>query len=183
MDSSRYIASTKSWLKNIVIGLSLCPFAREPHENNRIRFVVSRCLSEEELIDELVKECEYLDKHSEVETTLLICSQLFENFFDFNDFLYWAEQALDQHHWRGIYQLASFHPEYQFADTHKEDQSNYTNRSPFPTLHILREDSLSEAIEGFPNPEKIPEDNIAKLQLMSPEKIKRYFSYLLTRQF
>lgn len=168
----------KHWLQDVVIGLQLCPFAKLPFQKQRIKFLVSHAETEEDLIEALIDECRYLDNNEETETTLIICANALNNFFDFGQFLSWANSSLKNNHWKGIYQLANFHPDYQFSGCEYDDPQNLTNRAPFPILHLLREKSLSKILEKYPEPEKIPEKNIETMQNMSDSDKKKYFAYL-----
>ncbi|NQV73815.1 DUF1415 domain-containing protein [bacterium] len=156
----------------MVIGLNLCPFARKEWVQKRVRLVVSEARSEDELLLVLQKECDELTAHPEIETTLLIHPWVLEDFWDYNQFLDGVDNMLIDNELEGIYQVASFHPNYQFAGTEPDDVENATNRSPFPVLHILREESLERAIASFPDPELIPERNIALLQSMGKERVE-----------
>jgi len=171
-------AACERWLKEVVIGLQLCPFAKAPFQKKQIRFVPSEATTEEQLINELIEECQYLNRDQETETTLLICPELLSDFFDFCQFIQWAESTLKKQGWQGIYQLAHFHPDYCFTGCHPDDAQNLTNRSPYPILHILREASLEKALEHFEAPESIPEKNIQTMNAMSEADKRRYFNYL-----
>ena len=168
----------EQWLQDIVIGLQLCPFAKAPSQKQQVRFFVSEAKTEEDLIEELIKECQLLDKDAHIETTIMIIPYLLSDFFDYSQYLNWAEQTLKQHQWRGIYQIASFHPHYQFAGTNTSDPQNLTNRSPYPLLHLLRENSLANILDRFPDSSTIPEKNIQTMTQLSEEQIHRYFHYL-----
>ncbi|MGH1441047.1 MAG: DUF1415 domain-containing protein [Cellvibrionaceae bacterium] len=178
MKSEKVRDACERWLKDIVVGLQLCPFAKAPLQKKQIRFAISDAATEEQLIDELIKECRYLDEHQETETTLLICSELLPDFFEFCQFIQWAESSLKKHDWQGIYQLAHFHPHYCFTGCDPDDAQNLTNRSPYPILHLLRETSLEKALERFEAPESIPEKNIQTMNAMSEAEKHRYFDYL-----
>lgn len=178
MKSEKVRDACERWLKDIVVGLQLCPFAKAPLQKKQIRFATSDAATEEQLIDELIKECRYLDEHQETETTLLICSELLPDFFEFCQFIQWAESSLKKHDWQGIYQLAHFHPQYCFTGCDQDDAQNLTNRSPYPILHILRETSLEKALERFEEPESIPEKNIIKMKKLSNIEKRYYFYYL-----
>lgn len=156
----------------MVIGLNLCPFARKEWVQNRVRMVVCEASSANDLIVALSQECDRLTTQPEIETTLLIHPWVFEDFMDYNQFLDNVDNMLIDNELEGIYQIASFHPNYQFAGTEPEDVENATNRSPFPVLHILREESLERAISSFPDPELIPERNIALLRSMGRERVE-----------
>ncbi len=159
------IQKTQKWLEKAVIGLNLCPFAKAVHIKNQIRYVVTEAKTEEELVGILIRELQYLIQVSpeQVDTTLIIHPEIFHEFLDYNDFLTVADGAIEELKLDGIVQIASFHPDYQFAGTDKDDITNYTNRSPYPMLHLLRESSLSKVLETFPHPESIPEKNIQTL--------------------
>ncbi|MFN2359877.1 MAG: DUF1415 domain-containing protein [Marinobacter sp.] len=164
--------ATRLWLEEMVIGLNLCPFARKELVNNRIRFVVSPADSEEMLLADLQVELRFLDEHPETETTLLIHPGTLTEFDDYNDFLSAADGLLELLELAGVYQIASFHPDYRFAGTGPEDAENYTNRSPYPMLHLLREDSLERAIAAYPGTDAIPERNIELMNSMGAEKLR-----------
>ena len=153
----------------MVIGLNLCPFATGVFRKGQVKFVVSEATDDEMLLADLVKEIDYLVNTSPetTDTTLLIHPHVMSNFEDYIDFLDIAEAELE-----GIIQIASFHPDYQFFGTEKDDVTNYTNRSPYPILHLLREESLSKAIDSHPDPEGIPEKNIELMERLGLEKVK-----------
>jgi hypothetical protein len=170
-DHDAVIALTQKWLEKAVIGLNLCPFAKAVHIKNQIRYVVTDAATPEELMDVLMAELEFLAEASpeKVDTTLIMHPQVLNDFEDYNDFLDVADAALEEMDLDGILQVASFHPDYQFADSHKNDIDNYTNRSPYPTLHLLREDSVDRAVEAFPEAEDIFEKNIETMQKLGHE--------------
>ena len=156
----------------MVIGLNLCPFARKEWVQNRVRMVVCDAIGADELLVTLQKECDRLSEQPEIETTLLIHPWVLEDFSDYNQFLDDVDNMLLDRELEGVYQVASFHPAYQFAGTDPQDVENATNRSPYPVLHILREESLERAIDSFPDPELIPERNIALLRSMGRERVE-----------
>ncbi len=160
------IASVKRWLEVAVIGLNLCPFAKAVHVKNQIRYVVADATNIDSLADELVRELEALAEANpeSVDTTLLILPNVLQDFLDFNDFLDVADSIVEELELDGILQVAPFHPQFQFEDTEADDITNYTNRSPFPILHLLREDSVTRAVEAFPDEMHIAENNIATLR-------------------
>ncbi len=166
------IKSVRCWVEQVVMGLNLCPFAGEPMVTDRVRFVVSEADSAQQLLGDLQKELNRLEIDTTVETTLLIHPQVLQNFFDYNQFLDQAEALLVNRGLEGIYQLASFHPDYQFAGTEPGDAQNYTNRAPYPLLHLLREASLERAIANHPDVAQIPERNIELLERMGPEALR-----------
>ena len=164
--SATAIAATTTWLERAVIGLNLCPFAKAVHVKRQIRYVVSMATTPEALADELVRELEYLaEANAEVvDTTLLIHPNVLQDFLDFNDFLEVADGIVEELELDGILQVASFHPQFQFENTELDDITNYSNRSPYPTLHLLREDSVERAVAAFPEELEIASANIATLE-------------------
>ena len=165
------LAETRAWVDRAVIGLNLCPFAKAVQAKNQVRYVVSEATDEEALLTELCDEMNRLidADPAEVDTTLLIHPQVLNDFLDFNDFLGVADEALEQLGYEGVLQVASFHPQFQFAGTHADDVTNATNRSPYPTLHLLREDSVMRAVAAFPQAEAIFEKNITTLEALGAE--------------
>jgi hypothetical protein len=162
------IEDTRDWLERAVIGLNLCPFAKAVHTRGQIRYVVSEAVNADELLDDLRRELQFLaDVPAEqVDTTLLIHPDVLEDFLEYNDFLGEAEDAVAQMGLEGVLQVASFHPEYQFEGTEKDDVTNCTNRSPYPTLHLLREASVEQALAAFPEPEEIYEKNMETMRAL-----------------
>ena len=165
------IAATQLWLERAVIGLNLCPFAKAVHVKKQIRYVVCRASTEEALLEELIKEMEFLAESAteKVETTLLIHPCVLTDFLDYNDFLDVVDETLDELDLAGELQVASMHPHYQFADTRPDDIDNYTNRSPYPTLHLLRESSVAQAVMAFPEADKIFDKNIETMRRLGHE--------------
>lgn len=165
-DAQTVIAHTRSWLEKAVIGLNLCPFAKAVYIKDQIRFVVSEARNLDGLLEELDRELLLLAETdpAQIDTTLLIHPQLLNDFLDFNEFLDVADGVVAEHELEGVLQIASFHPDYQFADTEADDISNYTNRAPYPTLHLLREESLDRAVAAFPDAADIFEKNIQALR-------------------
>jgi uncharacterized protein len=161
-----YILDTKIWLERAVIGLNLCPFAKAVHVKNQIRYVVSEANTVEALVENLLLELNHLAdaKTDEVDTTLIIHPHVLNDFLDYNDFLEVADGAVEELGLTGEIQVASFHPQYQFADTESDDITNYTNRAPYPTLHLLREASVERAVAAFPEAAEIFEKNMATLE-------------------
>jgi len=176
LETSLIEKATRQWLEEIVIGLNLCPFARKELVNNRIRFVVSRADAEGALLMDLQHELEFLHEHPDTETTLLIHPGILTGFDDYNDFLAAADGLLELLDLEGIYQVASFHPDYFFDGTGPEDAENYTNRSPFPMLHLLREDSVSRAVDNHPDPDSIPARNIALMKQLGANELAQRLS-------
>lgn len=172
------VADTVEWLEKAVIGLNLCPFAKAVHVKQQIRYQVSHATDAEGLLQELVSELELLAETSpeKIETTLLIHPQALTDFMDFNDFLEVADAAVEALQLDGILQVASFHPDYQFDETHIDDIENFSNRSPWPTLHLIREASIDAAVEAFPDAADIYERNIETLQRLGHAGWKRLFT-------
>ena len=168
----KFIGPVRHWVETVVVGLNLCPFAKRELVNDRVRFSVSEAETEEQLLADLQAELELLDNDEAVETTLLIHPGVLQDFFDYNQFLNYVDSLLTQMELEGVYQVASFHPDYQFSGTRPDDVENYTNRSPYPMLHLIREDSLERAIAGYPHPERIPERNIELLESLGRDKMQ-----------
>ncbi|MFS2136481.1 DUF1415 domain-containing protein [Duganella sp. Dugasp56] len=168
IDHDAVIAETVNWVEKAVIGLNLCPFAKAVHVKQQIRYVVCDADTPEALLEKLMEELEYLAEADpdKVDTTIIIHPNVLADFEDYNEFLDVADAALEDMDLDGILQVASFHPDYQFADTHKNDIENYTNRSPYPSLHLLREDSVERAVEAFPEAADIFEKNIDTLRTL-----------------
>jgi hypothetical protein len=168
---------TRAWLEKAVIGLNLCPFAKAVHKKGQIRYIVSAATQPLELLDDLKRELEHLrDVSAETtDTTLLIHPGVLEDFEDFNEFLEVADLAVEDLGLEGEIQVASFHPDFQFEGTGADDITNYTNRSPYPTLHLLREDSIDKAVAAFPDASKIFEANMATLDELGIEGWKKLF--------
>jgi uncharacterized protein len=169
------IADTVRWLERAVIGLNLCPFAKAPHVKGQIHCVLSEAKGLEGLRDELIEQLQALAAMpaEERETVLLIVPQMLQDFLEFNDFLDEADAVLQELDLEGVFQVASFHPQFQFADTEPDDIGNFTNRSPYPTLHLLREESIDRAVEAFPEAEMIYETNIETLEKLGTEGWKK----------
>ena len=168
LTSDQAIEQTRHWLETAVIGLGFCPFAGPVHARGLVRFVVSAAQSETELesdfVDELIR-LRFTPSHV-LETTLLIHPWVLTHFADFNEFLEVTDHLLEVHGFVGEFQVASFHPDYQFAVVPPDDITHFTNRSPFPTLHLLRESSVTKAVATVPDPDAIVADNQATLRRM-----------------
>lgn len=172
MGHEKKIGPVRHWVETVVVGLNLCPFAKRELVNDRVRFSVSEAETEEQLLADLQAELELLNNDEAVETTLLIHPGVLQDFFDYNQFLNYVDSLLVQMELEGVYQVASFHPDYQFSGTRPDDVENYTNRSPYPMLHLIREDSLERAIAGYPHPDRIPERNIELLESLGRDKMQ-----------
>lgn len=165
------LRDTRHWLEHAVIGLNLCPFAKGVHVKNQIHYAVSAATEPAHLLLDLRQQVDALVAldSSVRDTTLLIAPDCLDDFLDFNDFLAQAQRVIRKKRLDGVIQLASFHPAYRFAGTEVEDVTNCTNRSPYPTLHLLREASIDRAVEAFPQAEAIYEANMATLRRLGPE--------------
>lgn len=166
IDSARVIAESTAWLERAVIGLNLCPFAHATHAAGRIRWVVSGAATPDALLADLRRELEVLAEADpgKIETTLLVHPRVLSDFLDYNDFLEVAEAAVEALDLEGIIQVASFHPRYRFEGSGEGDIDNYTNRSPYPMLHLLREESIERAVASHPDSDRIWQANVATLR-------------------
>jgi hypothetical protein len=165
------VRDTRDWLERAVIGLNLCPFAKAVHVKGQVHYAVSGATHPRQVLDDLAVELEGLLAQDPAvrETTLLIVPDCLHNFLDFNDFLAQADRLLRKRRLEGVVQLASFHPGYQFAGTEADDVTNLTNRSPYPTIHLLREASIDRAVHAFAQPEAIYEANMQTLRRLGRE--------------
>ena len=172
------IAVTRNWLEKAVIGLNLCPFAKAVYVKQQVRFVLSDASTPEALLEQLAEELVLLrDTPAEqIDTTLIIHPDVLTDFLEYNDFLDNADAVLEALDLPGILQVASFHPQYQFEGVAPDDVSNYTNRAPYPILHLLREDSVERAVAAFPDPDVIVERNIATLDKLGVDGWERLLS-------
>ncbi|QMT38119.1 DUF1415 domain-containing protein [Neisseria sicca] len=170
-DSATVTDHTRQWLEKAVIGLNLCPFAKAPHVKNLVRISVSQARHLDGFLEDLDRELQLLGNTpaDELETTLLVHPTLFPDFDTFNQMLDIADAAVVDNGLEGIIQIAPFHPDFQFEGTDSDDIGNYTNRSPYPTLHLIREDSIAKAAQAFPDTSAIFERNIALLEKMGHE--------------
>ncbi|MGM0615139.1 MAG: DUF1415 domain-containing protein [Pseudomonadota bacterium] len=167
------IFHTRRWVSDVIVAMDICPFARRELARDSIRVAVSRVKKLALALEELMKEVQWLDEHPPTETTLLVFPTLFKDFEHYLDFIELAESLLAAQGYEGTYQLASFHPDYCFADADPDDASNYTNRSPYPMVHLLREASLTQAIEYYGDTQQIPENNIAKMNEIGAAEAQR----------
>ncbi|MBT9569057.1 MAG: DUF1415 domain-containing protein [Thiobacillus sp.] len=166
MTADAVTAAMREWLEKAVIGLNLCPFAKAVYVRDQVRIVVSAARHLDGLLEDLDRELDFLAAAdpADVDTTLLVHPTLLPDFLDFNDFLQLADAAVEEHALEGIVQIASFHPQFQFEGTGPDDMGNYSNRAPFPALHLLREASIERAVAAFPDAETIYERNIETLE-------------------
>jgi hypothetical protein len=180
MDNAAIEAVVLDWLSRIVIGLNLCPFAARPLRDGRVRVHVSAATTPVDLLTDVQLELARLGDTpaSQLETTLIAIPHLLADFLDFNDFLDAVDALLDEYEWTGEVQVASFHPDYQFAGTLPTEPGNYTNRSPLPILHLLREASVEAAVDSHPDPDGIPEANVARLEAMTLAERRALFTFL-----
>jgi len=171
MNEEQVIADTRAWVDRAVIGLNLCPFAKQVQIKGQVRYVVSAATTVADLLYELAAELNRLHDTppEQTDTTLLIHPQVLTDFLDYNDFLEAADALVADIGLEGEMQVASFHPDYQFEGTEPGDITNYSNRSPYPTLHLLREDSIDRAVAAFPEAEAIFEINIETLEKLGIE--------------
>ncbi len=171
LTADEVIAATRRWIDSFVVDMNLCPFARRELDSGRVRLVCSFAADAEALLVTLQQELQLLIETPAIETTVLIHPNVLK---DFADYLYFAELGdalVEQSGWHGVFQLATFHPDYQFEGTASQDVENYSNRSPYPMLHLLREDSLEKAIERHPDTANSPRRNIDLLRSMGLEKV------------
>lgn len=165
------------WLETAVIGLRLCPFAARPMRLGQVDIAISEARGSDDLLAEIGDRIQWLASipAAQVDTILIVIPHLLADFWDYNDFIHRAERQLVAAGWEGEFQLASFHPDYCFADAASDDPANFTNRAPYPIVHVLREASIEAALAAYPNPEDIPQRNIALLRGLSAAKLRALF--------
>lgn len=163
---------TQCWLKTTIIGLNFCPFAKREDSQNTIRYAVSNATDLESNLHILAEEFQHLDNHADTETSLIMFSHSVQDFEDFLELIDYANRLLDDLGYRAVYQLAHFHPDYCFDGVEPEDASNYTNRSPYPTLHLIRELSMQRAIDSHPDTAQIPNNNIKLARELGAEHLQ-----------
>ncbi|MGR2802535.1 DUF1415 domain-containing protein [Vibrio harveyi] len=168
------------WLNGVVIGLNLCPFAAKPQRNKQIKIFVSEASQEEALLEDILLQLIELSntEPEKLETTLVVVPKMLQDFWDYNFFIDWVEGLIKQQDWEGIFQVATFHPDYCFGGAEPEDDENLTNRSPYPVFHLIREESMEKVLKHYPDPESIPDTNIARVSALSEEERKKLFPYL-----
>ncbi|KXF82373.1 DUF1415 domain-containing protein [Enterovibrio coralii] len=172
---------TTAWLEKVVIGLNLCPFAAKPQRNKQIKIEVCDATDDQAVMESIITELTLLDNSevADLETTLVVTPNCFQDFDDYNQFLDVADMLIDQFGWRGTYQIASFHPDYCFADAEPEEDSNLTNRSPYPVFHLIREASIEKALKYYGgDAEAIPDINIDRVCALSDSEKRALFPYL-----
>lgn len=161
--AEKALAASRAWTETFVVGHNLCPFAGREVERDTVRYVAVSAHDWNETLGALLAECQRLDEDASLATTLLVLSDGVNDFDDYLDLLGVAEALFEEQGYEGVYQLASFHPDYCFDGVEEDDPTNYTNRSPWPMLHLLREDAIAEALAHYPDPEAIPERNAAAM--------------------
>ena len=168
------------WLNDVVIGLNLCPFAAKPQRNKQIKIFVSEASQEEALLEDILLQLIELSntEPEKLETTLVVVPNMLQDFWDYNFFIDWVEGLIKKQDWEGIFQVATFHPDYCFGGAEPEDDENLTNRSPYPVFHLIREESMEKVLKHYPDPESIPDTNIARVSALSEEERKKLFPYL-----
>ena len=170
------VGAVRKWVSCFVVDLDLCPFAGRELSSNRVRFVATGATTEEGLLRALRGELELLEGDAAIETTLLIHSEVLRDFYDYNQFLDLADDLLKQMDLEGVYQIASFHPGYQFSGTQPGDAENCTNRSPYPLLHLLREASVERAISSYPDIDQVPVRNTERMNALGSQLLRRLWS-------
>lgn len=178
MNDEAILESVRRWVQRLVVDMNLCPFAKRELVKERVRFAITAATTQAQLLAALRSELERLQSDPSVETTLLIHPQVLQDFHDYNQFLDVADNLLADMQLDGVYQIASFHPHYQFAGTAADDAENYTNRTPYALLHLLREDSLERAIASHPDVEGIPERNIALMRSLGRDALQQLLASL-----
>jgi hypothetical protein len=166
------IGATRRWVKTVVVALNLCPFAKRELQRDSVRFSVSAAVTEEQLLMDLQTELELLADDKKVETSLLIHPEILQDFDDYNQFLNYSDELLVAMELNGVFQIASFHPDYQFAGAEQDAAENFSNRSPYPMLHLIRESSVEKAVASYPGSDQIPQRNIELLQGLGLAKMQ-----------
>ena len=169
------IEKTKLWLEHVIVGFNFCPFAKKELVNNTIHYQLSEATNIDNAVHELIEAFNYLENNEDIETTLVIYNKGFDDFYTYLDLLDEANYQLEKAGYQGTFQLASFHPDYCFEGEHFEDAANFTNRSPLPTIHIIRESSLERVLNTYKNPEDIPVNNME----LARAKGNQFFANLL----
>ena len=173
------VQQTKNWIDEIVVGLTLCPFAAPVVNNKSIDYVVADSDNTEQHLLQLSECFSLLDEQAEIETSLLIFPQSYREFDDYLELVHLASLLLEDLGYSGTYQLASFHPDYLFADSAEDDASNFSNRSPYPMLHILRESSIEKAVLSYRDIEQLPQANVKKLRQIGIENMQQKLDHIM----
>lgn len=179
-------AQVKQWVETVIVHFNFCPFARRELERNSVHYHIVEQQTQlpaiEFALHQVIEQCQQLDEQTERETTLIILPYGFGLFDDFLELLELANALLEDQGYEGTYQLASFHPDYCFADADPDDAANYTNRSPYPILHLIREASIEQALKSVENPEQIPERNIELARETGENELRGLVTACLLRQ-
>lgn len=170
--TEQIVRQTEAWLQSFILKYNICPFAHKVMSEKTLHYAVEHALDIETCLQELISECQGLDADNNIETTLVIYSSAFSDFDDFLDYLEMANALLVAQDYEGVYQLASFHPYYCFEGSDEEDSANYTNRSPYPMLHIIREESIEKVLESYSDPDTIPSQNIELTRSLGLSKLQ-----------
>lgn len=172
IEDKTVIESVNSWIENVIIGLNFCPFAKKEMQRQTVHYCVSHENDLGKSLELLIEQFVFLEQHPELQTGLIIFDKGFDDFDEYLDLVDYANGIIAQGGYTGIYQLATFHPDYCFAGEPTDDPANYTNRAPYPILHILRESSLADVLRHYANPENIPQNNINKARELGVEKLQ-----------
>jgi uncharacterized protein len=170
-----FINSVIQWFEKAVLGLNLCPFAFRPYKQGKIHFELSKAADDESCLTDVYDNLLKMEKDESIETMILIIPNHLTHFNDYNQFMALAELLLEQQGWEGVFQIASFHPDYCFEGSEADDRANWTNRSPFPLLHLIREQSISDVIDANANVEQVPHTNIKKLNSLDDAAMREIF--------
>jgi len=176
------IQQTKRWVEQVVIGLNLCPFASKPVKDNKVAYIAAGDATMEQHLQQLAGCFKQLDSEFDIETSLLIFPDSYQSFDSYLELLHLSNLLLDDLRYTGVYQLASFHPAYCFENSDDDDAANFTNRSPYPMLHIIRESSVEKAVASFEDIEQVPERNVSTLRELGYPKMEKILQEILQAQ-
>jgi len=176
------IQQTRLWVEQVVIGLNLCPFAAKPVKDNKVTYIAAGDASMEQHLQQLADSFKQLDSVTDIETSLLIFPESYPSFDDYLELLHLSNLLLDDLRYTGVYQIASFHPAYCFENSDEDDAANFTNRSPYPMLHIIRESSVEKAVASFEGIEQVPERNVSTLRELGYRKMEKTLQQILQTQ-
>lgn len=172
------LAASRAWVESFVVGQNVCPFAKREIDRQTVRFVALSAKDPVEAMQGLIDECRRLDTEPEIETTLVVLTEGVDDFDDYLDLLGLAEALMEDQGYEGTYQLASFHPDYCFHGAQEEDAENYTNRSPWPMFHVLREAGIERALAHYPDPEQIPQRNAQRMREIGRQQLAEWLEAL-----
>jgi len=181
-NEKQIIKQTKKWVNNVIVAHNYCPFAKREVDKASVRYQVIHDTEFNSLLESVIQECVWLDQNSETETTLIIFPDGLKDFNEFLDCLQLTDNLLVAQGYEGIYQIASFHPDYCFQGAEENDPANYTNRSPYPMFHLIREASMQIALENYPDPESIPERNIEFAREQGLDKMKELLTQCIAEE-